>query len=189
MPVLKFRVYWEEDETVYRDIVITPTQFFQDLHRAILVAYEFDSKHKASFYRSNDNWQRGREILLELDDRPRPVEPLLMADTTIGSTIKAPNQKFIYVYDYAKHWTFLVELIEISKEKSSKITYPSVVRSEGIGPSQYGTKGLIDDKLMEVEEKYDLNKEGMYDGYGEEGEETMDGDEDGMDAGADDTEF
>ncbi|MBO9732052.1 MAG: hypothetical protein J7623_25645 [Chitinophaga sp.] len=173
MPVLKFRVYWEEDESVYRDIAIKPNQTFLVFHQAILQAFEFDSKHKATFFRSNDNWQRGREIILEADNQPRKAEPLLMADTAIGAAVKDPNQKFIYLYDFAKNWSFLVELIGVSKDENSKIVYPACVRKEGLAPSQYGTKGLVGDKLVEMEEKYDLNKEGMdADGFGEEGEES-----------------
>ena len=56
MAILKFRVYFEEDESVYRDVVIRHTQIFLDLHEAILKAYEFDNKHKATFFRSNDHW-------------------------------------------------------------------------------------------------------------------------------------
>jgi hypothetical protein len=178
MPVLKFRVYWEEDESVYRDIAIKPNQTFLVFHQTILQAFEFDSKHKATFFRSNDNWQRGREILLEADNQPRKAEPLLMADTMIGAAVKDPNQKFIYLYDFAKNWVFLVELIGVSKDENSKITYPAIVRKEGLAPSQYGTKGLVGDKLVEMEEKYDLNKEGMdAEGFGEEGEEGEDGEE------------
>ncbi|MBS0031438.1 IS1096 element passenger TnpR family protein [Chitinophaga sp. 22321] len=173
MPVLKFRVYWEEDESVYRDIAIKPNQTFLLFHQAILLAFEFDSKHKATFFRSNDNWQRGREIILEADNQPRKAEPLLMADTMIAAAVKDPNQKFIYLYDFAKNWSFLVELIGVSKDENSKIVYPACVRKEGLAPSQYGTKGLVGDKLVEMEEKYDLNKEGMdADGFGEEGEES-----------------
>lgn len=172
MPVLKFRVYWEDDESVYRDIVIKPTQSFLQFHQTILQAFEFDSKHNATFFRSNDNWQRGREIIFENDNAPRKAAPLLMVETAIASEVKMPNQKFIYVYDFAKHWTFLVELIAVSKEEDAKKTYPIMVRKEGLAPSQYGTKGLVNDKLVEMEEKYDLNKEGMDEGFGEEGEES-----------------
>jgi len=170
MPVLKFRVYWEEDDSVYRDIVIKPGQTFLQLHEAILKAFEFDNKHKASFFRSNDNWQRGREILLEKDNRPHKAEPLLMAETRLGEAIHQPNQKFIYQYDYVKNWLFQVELIGVSKEESIKIDYPACIRKEGLAPSQYGTKGLVSDKLVEMEEKYDLQGEDI-NGYGEEGEE------------------
>ena len=102
MAILKFRIYWEDDESVYRDIVIRHNQTFADLHLAILKSYEFDSKHKATFYRSNDSWQRGREISLEKYDKDYKAEPLLMADVTIGSEIKDPNQKFVYEYDFNK---------------------------------------------------------------------------------------
>ncbi|WPQ66105.1 hypothetical protein SIO70_14685 [Chitinophaga sancti] len=190
MPVLKFRVYWEEDESVYRDISIKPDQTFLQFHQVILQSFEFDNKHKATFFRSNDNWQRGREIILEKDNVVRKVDPLLMEETVIGVAVKTPNQKFIYLYDFAKNWTFLVELIGVSKDENSRVTYPLCVRKEGLAPSQYGTKGLVGDKLVEMEEKYDLNKEGMSeDGFGEEGEEdeNSEADEEGMeDAGSED---
>ena len=172
MAILKFRIYWEDDDSIYRDIAIKHTQSFLDLHTTILKCFEFDSKHKATFFRSNDKWQRGKEITLEKYDKKYPVEPLLMGDTKIGSEIKDPNQKFIYVYDFNKYWTFLVELIHVNKDESSKTAFPQCMRSEGVAPSQYGTKGLVNEKLSEVEEKYDLNAEALISGYGEEGEET-----------------
>ncbi len=171
MAILKFRVYWEEDEGVYRDIVIKHQQTFNDLHLAILKSYEFDSKHQATFYKSNDAWQSGREITFEKYDKAYKVEPLLMAEVNIGSQIADPNQKFIYEYDFAKGWKFLIELINVDKEENKKLDYPSCVRIEGLGPSQYGTKGLIDSRLAEIEEKYDLKPDALSDGFGEEGEE------------------
>ncbi|MEO6731076.1 MAG: hypothetical protein ABIN01_07650 [Ferruginibacter sp.] len=172
MAILRFRVYWEDDESIYRDVVIKHTQNFADLHTCILKSYEFDSKHKATFYRSNDNWLRGREISLEkYEDKTYKVDPLIMANVTMGSEIKDPNQKFIYVYDFNKFWTFMVELINVDKEENKKITYPSCIRTEGIAPSQYGTKGLVDSRLAEVEEKYDLNAAAMLEGFSEEDED------------------
>jgi hypothetical protein len=158
MAILKFRIYFEEDDSIYRDVAVRHTQSFLQLHQVILKAYEFDSKHQATFYRSNDNWQRGREITLEKYEKPYKAEPLLMESTTIGSEIRDPNQKFVYTYDFVKNWGFLVELINVSREDNGKLDYPAVVKSEGIPPSQYGTKGLVGDKLTEMEEKYDLTK-------------------------------
>jgi hypothetical protein len=169
MAILKFRVYFEEDDSVYRDIAIRHTQTFQDLHGTILKAFEFDSKFDATFYRSNDNWQRGREISLQVYNKAYKAPPLLMGETTIGSEIRDPNQKFLYIYDFAKNWTFQVALINVSKEENPKITYPAVIRTEGIGPSQYGTKTLLGDRFTDVEEKYDLAK--GTEGFGTEGEE------------------
>ena len=174
MAILKFRIYLEEDDSVYRDVAIRHSQTFLQLHQTILKAFEFDNKHQATFYRSNDHWLRGREISLEKYDKQYKVPPLMMTDTTIGSEIKEPNQRFIYQYDFVKNWNFQVELINVSKEENPKYDYPVVIKTEGIGPSQYGTKGLIGDKLAEVEEKYDLTRGA--EGFGVEGDGDADED-------------
>ena len=174
---------------MYRDIAIRHKQTFFDLHETILKSFEFDTKHGATFYRSNDNWQRGREISLEqYPNRPYKAPPLLMKETTIGSEIKDPNQKFVYLYDFVKGWTFQVELINVTKEENPKLTYPAIARKEGIPPSQYGTKSLLGERFADVEEKYDLSKGA--EGFGEEGEGAGSGEEaGGEESGAGEEEF
>ena len=168
MAILKFRAYFEEDDSIYRDVAVKHTQSFLDLHYIILKSFEFDSKHQATFFRSNDNWQRGREISIEKYDKPYKAEPLIMSATTVGSEIRNPNEKFIYVYDFTRNWSFLVELISVSKDENPKLSYPAIIRSEGIAPSQYGTKSILGDRFVDIEEKYDLTK--GIEGFSEEGE-------------------
>ena len=175
MAILKFRVFLEEDDTVYRDIALKHTQTFYELHQSILKGYEFDSIHEAIFFRSNDSWQRGRAISLEkYEGVEYKVEPLDMIETIIGSEIKDTEQKFIYVYDLKKNWTFHIQLINVSKEENPKLTYPAITRKEGIGPSQYGIKSILGDKFADIEEKYDLSAIG--EGFTDEGED--DGEQD-----------
>ena len=101
------------------------SQNFKQLHEAILTAYGFDKKHQATFYRSNEDWKRGREISLEEYDKAYKVKPLLMEETKIGNEIFSTNQKFIYEYDFAKNWVFYVDLIAIDKaENKDKIYVP-----------------------------------------------------------------
>jgi hypothetical protein len=170
MAVLKFRVFFEEDDTIYRDIAIKHNQSFFELHQALLSAYEFDSIHQATFYRSNDSWQRGRAISLEkYDNVDYKVDPLDMFETNIGTEIRDTEQKFIYVYDFQKNWSFQIQLIGVSKEENAKLTYPTITRKEGIGPSQYGIKSILGDRFADVEEKYDLGALG--EGFSDEGEE------------------
>ncbi len=170
MAVLKFRVFFEEDDTIYRDIAIKHNQSFFELHQALLAAYEFDSIHQASFYRSNDSWQRGRAISLEkYDNVEYKVDPLDMIETNIGTEIRDTEQKFVYVYDFQKNWSFQIQLIGVSKEENAKLIYPTITRKEGIGPSQYGIKSILGDRFADVEEKYDLGALG--EGFSDEGEE------------------
>ena len=183
MAILKFRIYWEDDDAIYRDVLVKHTQNFQHLHQIILKAFEFDQLHAATFYRSNDVWKRGREISKEVYEKEYVVPPLLMIDTTIGSEIIDTNQHFIYVYDFAKNWTFLIELIQVIKNADADmiLEYPLVSRVEGVGPMQYGSKGLLGKNFADIEEKYDLSE--TKDGFGEEGEDAhaSDGDDDSDD--------
>jgi len=172
MAILKFRVYWEEDDAIYRDVLVKHTQSFLELHQIILKAFEFDQIHAATFFRSNDIWKRGREISKEVYEKEYVAPPLIMSETGIGTEIIDTNQHFIYVYDFAKTWTFLIELIQVIKNADADLTlaYPIISRIEGVGPMQYGSKGLLGKNFADIEEKYDLSE--AKDGFGEEGEDT-----------------
>jgi hypothetical protein len=173
MALFRFRVYWEEDDQVYRDIEIRPTQTFLEFHKCIMNAYEFDGKHSASFFESNERWQRGIEINSEVLVNKKGAPALSMMRTPVSALVATPDHKFVYEYDPAKKWNFLIELIGVSGEEDPKRTYPHVFRKEGVAPAQYGVKGVNLDKLLEVEEKYDLGADDM-EGFGDEGEETTD---------------
>jgi hypothetical protein len=49
------------------------------------------------------------------------------------------------------------------------LSYPIISRTEGVGPMQYGSKGLLGKNFADIEEKYDLSE--AKDGFGEEGED------------------
>ena len=178
MAFLKFRVYWEEDDAIYRDVIVKHTQNFTELNNIILKAFEFDQKHDATFFRSNDIWKRGREISKAVYEKEYVAPPLLMEETTIGSEIIDTNQHFIFLYDFIKSWTFLIELIQVIKNADADMSleYPIVSRIEGVGPMQYGTKGLLGKTFADIEEKYDLSE--AKEGFGEEGEDAEEGDHD-----------
>ena len=187
MAILKFRVYWEEDDAIYRDVLVKHTQSFLELHEIILKAFEFDQIHNATFFRSNDIWKRGREISKEVYEKEYVAAPLLMTETDIGTEIIDTNQHFIYLYDFNKSWTFLIELIQVIKNADADLTlsYPIISRTEGVGPMQYGSKGLLGKNFADIEEKYDLSE--AKEGFGEEGEEDANASDTGDDSYASDT--
>jgi hypothetical protein len=64
-----------------------------------------------------------------------------------------------------------------------ELNYPTISRIEGVGPMQYGTKGLLGPNFTDIEEKYDLTE--AQDGFGEEGEEGLASDDDSEEEDAD----
>lgn len=171
MAILRFRVYWEEDDLTYRDIEIQGSQSFLDFHKGIITAFEFDGKHSASFYESDDKWNYGREFNSEVLVNKKDAPSLSMIKTPVAALVSNPGQKFIYVYDPARKWTFLVELLGVSRDETYRRVYPFVLRKEGVAPAQYGVKGVQPNKLIEIEEKYDLGEDEMAEGFSNEGED------------------
>lgn len=154
MAVYKFRVIFEENDDVYRDIEIKSGQTFEELHNAIQDAYKFDKKHAASFFVSDDYWRKGQEITLRKEDLKldeeeirKKVEPKkLMADTKIAKHIDQPHQRFVYIFDPSAQWSFLIELMKIDAD-NPKIKYPVCVKSVGKEPKQYKQQNLIKEEV------------------------------------------
>jgi hypothetical protein len=66
MGALKFRVLLdsEKDKEIFRDIIIDENDNFESLFQAIMKSFNFQGEEMASFYISNDNWDKGHEISL-----------------------------------------------------------------------------------------------------------------------------
>jgi hypothetical protein len=132
MKTFTLRVIPESEKVVYRDIIVTSSNNFYDVHQTILDAFEFSKDQMASFYESDEDWNRGQEISLFGMENGEVLE---MSDTTIDSVFSAINQKMIYVFDFLAMWTFTIEVMEVG-EYDSKQNYPLIGRSYGEAPDQ-----------------------------------------------------
>ena len=116
MAGLKFRVLLDSENSseIFRDILIKDTDNFETLYKAIVSSFRFQGDQMASFYVSNDSWDKGSEIsLMDLsyDDELTESPTAIMKDALIKDFIEEPDQKFILVYDFMRMWIFLLELI------------------------------------------------------------------------------
>lgn len=144
MAVYRFRICLEDHEDIWREIDILSTQVFETLHTCIQKAFLFDGKHAASFFLSDDQWRKGREVTLREEDLPLDESDVkagvlpkkLMRDVKLAAGIKQPRQRFVYVFDPQAKWTFYIELIKLETEQH-KTTYPVISNTNGIAPKQY----------------------------------------------------
>ncbi|MFM8243596.1 MAG: hypothetical protein ACKN86_12380, partial [Crocinitomicaceae bacterium] len=100
MPGLKFRVLLDTDknEEIFRDILIRDTDNFESLFQSIVKAFNFKGDQIASFYVSNDSWDKGHEISLmdmSYDDDSIDALPGVMKNAIIKDFLEEPDQKFI----------------------------------------------------------------------------------------------
>ena len=65
MAGLKFRVLLDskDQEKVFRDILISDSDNFESFYKAIISSFRFEGDQMASFYMSNDDWDKGRRGL------------------------------------------------------------------------------------------------------------------------------
>jgi hypothetical protein len=128
--IFKFRVIVDTEEDVFRDIEIETDASFEELHRAILDAFDFEEGEMASFYMSDEKWQKGLEIpLMDVGSQTS------MSTTKLSELLSKPSEKVLYIYDFLRMWIFYVELMEVKKDMPSTI-YPRVALVYGDAPAQ-----------------------------------------------------
>lgn len=144
----KFRILLDNpnNEEIFRDILISEESTFLEFYDTIISSFYFNGDQIASFYVSNNTWDRGKEVsLMDMGDSS-PDSPLTMDTTKLKDLVVSEDQKFILVYDFLKMWCFLIELVGFQKETTSE---PTIVLSIGIAPKEESREVELDDSLSE----------------------------------------
>jgi hypothetical protein len=153
MPGLKFRVLLDSDknEEVFRDVLISDSSDFESFYHAIMKSFNFQGDQMASFYVSNEAWDKGHEInLLDMsyDDDSIDSPATVMKNAVIKDFLEEPDQRFILVYDFMKMWIFLIELIGYDKNEPES---PEMLLAIGHSPNEASREALDEDLLHESE--------------------------------------
>lgn len=175
MGAYKFRVLLdsEVENEVFRDILISDQDDFESFFHAITSAFNFQGDEMASFYMSNDNWDKGHEISLvdiNYGDEAIDEKASVMSQAKIIDFIEAADQKIILVYDFMRMWIFLIELIE---KVDAKVEKPEVVLSIGMAPPEDSKQANFEEDDMDFgdfdeEEEDELGFNDYEDGYSED---------------------
>ena len=157
MPGLKFRILLDtkKNEEIFHDILIADGEDFETFFQTIIKSFEFKGDQMASFYVSNETWDKGKEIsLLDLSEGEES-QVQIMKDSKVKDHLLDRDQKFILVYDFLKMWIFLIELIGVQEETPDA---PQLVLSVGTNPKE-DSKELSDDFQMISESMDDMEED------------------------------
>lgn len=136
MSAYKFRVLidTDKDEEIFRDIAIDPNDNFESFYQTIISSFEFAGDQLASFYGSNESWDKGQEVaLMDMGMGNNEEVLLLMKETSVNELVKSTGDRLILVYDFLKMWCFLIELVEILPKP---IDGPTLVLAVGDAPDE-----------------------------------------------------
>lgn len=145
--IYRFRATYEDHEDVFRDIEIKATHSFTDFHTSIQESIGFDNSKSACFYLSDDYWRKEEEIAAINTGEDNKKSKSKGTSTFSGKRtapkkklivdfVNDPHQKFIYVFDPDKEWTFQLELLKILPEENG-VAYPRCIKVSGTSPKQY----------------------------------------------------
>lgn len=147
MAGLKFRVLLDSKENteIFRDVIVPDSATFADLYKISIESFGFKGDQMASFYMSNDEWDKGQEITLEDMSFGEESDTPIMDKALVREFIEAPDQKIILVYDFIKMWIFLLELVAYEKETPAN---PLLALAVGDAPKEDSRSGDDNDALF-----------------------------------------
>ncbi|TVQ84628.1 MAG: hypothetical protein EA393_14340 [Bacteroidetes bacterium] len=184
----RFKMNFEEQDGFYRDVELGVDQTFLNFYNIIIDSLSLDKTVPCSFFICDHRYRKKKEIIMPSQDQNQENEPaneqsgdqkpkLRMDKCYLNDLIDDPHQKFLFIYDIPKEWTFYIELSKIvSREKGE--TYPRIIKAVGPVPQEISRKprplpGLDDEDIAETEqeaEEMDISPEAE----GTYGEEDLD---------------
>jgi len=139
-----FRIVSDEDQDFYRDVVAEGSDTFLELHQCLQDNLGYDAGQLASFFITNEMWEKQKEITL-IDMMQDPdLGTTTMEQVTLEEFLTEISQRMIYVFDYFAERAFFIELIEMEDQTSPKDT-PFIGQAAGDPPPQLAFDLIADE--------------------------------------------
>lgn len=129
MELYKFKITIENQQDFIREVLIKPSQNFEDFHLIIKKCIDIKDNELASFYTSDEDFNKINEITL-LDMSENNSQNMIMRNCTINDFVDEIEKYFIYEYDFLKLKTFKIEFIGTEESKKNE-KYPKCISSKG----------------------------------------------------------
>lgn len=134
-----FLIISGEKENFAREVIINSDATFLDFHEVIQESVDYDKSQIASFYLSDEQWDKNQEITLIPMDKHTGDQELIMQEVKLEQVLLEKKARLIYQFDFFSNRGFFIELIDINEDRV--IDKPAVIKSVGEPPEQI----LLDD--------------------------------------------
>ncbi|MGE0079166.1 MAG: hypothetical protein AB7S48_15010 [Bacteroidales bacterium] len=155
--IYKFRMISADDKAFLRDFEIDANQTFLSFHNAIQENLGFDSSQLASFFLTDEHWNKGMELTLIDMQNEGGLAAIPMDSIRINELIKDRKERLLYVYDIFTDQSLFLELLDVF-EPLEGVKYPICSASVGEAPVQ-----LADDSVAIPEDEFENEGENEFD--------------------------
>lgn len=126
--IAKIRVILDTEMDVYRDLEISIESTLLHLHHAILDSFGWAAGEMASFFESDESWEKGKEYsLMDIGGDGD------MAEVKVSCVLANLDSRAVYVYDFLRMWSFFIEPLTFG-EAEKGIEYPRLCLEHGTPP-------------------------------------------------------
>lgn len=155
---ISLRFISAEDDNFIREVKIDGEATFLDLHHFIQQLLDFDPSQMASFFMTDEDWQKNEEITLIDMIMDEGNNSLIMSEIPLNQFISNVKQRMIYTFDLFNDRNLFIEVHGI--ENSSCAT-PQCIRENGPAPEQLDMSMLLESAMGEpsTDKKYDFDDE------------------------------
>jgi hypothetical protein len=158
-----YRCILDTKEDVIRDIKIHSGSSLEQLHTAIVKAFNLPAGELASFYEVDDNWTQLQEIPLLNMGMEEDLKT--MREFPLNKVFSQINDKMLYVYDFLNYWTFYITLIK-TETSTDNTEEPSIIFSKGTVPGNAPERHFetqTDTQNDNTDEDFDLGYGDLFD--------------------------
>ena len=151
---IRLRIISGEDEEFLRDVEISGGATFLELHNFIQKMLNFDDGQMASFFITDEDWQKNEEITLMDMNMDDSSDSLIMSETPLNKFIQTQKQRLLYVFDFFNERSLFLETYEIS---DAHCMVPKLLKEQGEAPKQLDMSGIMDENIDDASKQIDLD--------------------------------
>lgn len=141
--IYKFRILCDEIDEFIRVFEVPARYTFYDFHLALQKELGYDTSQIASFFISNERWDKLQEFtladLVDIEDNKNEVTP--MENAMLNDFLHDKKDRLLYIFDVFSERSLFIELVDIIDNFDEEVDYPVCTYSAGNAPQQI----LIDD--------------------------------------------
>lgn len=152
----------DAEKAFLREYEIPNNYSFYSLHKFIQDDLGYNSDQLASFFITDEHWNKGLELTLIDMENDAGLAAIPMDSVKLSDLLKSKKDRFIYVFDIFSDRCFFIELAEITEPAEGK-DYPYCKVSIGTPPEQIVldvvsiTDILDDDNFDEITNEIDMD--------------------------------
>ncbi|HKJ78218.1 MAG TPA: hypothetical protein VKA10_01730 [Prolixibacteraceae bacterium] len=162
--IYQFKITSQESFNFTIEIEADGKHTFYDLHKLIQKNLGFESHQLASFFISDGNWRKLKEISM-LDIGMGASAYHIMQKTKLADLINQATQKLIYTFDFFNDRSLFIELTGKIMEKN--LNEPLVTQRKGDTPVQILGEHFIEQESANLQEEEVFMDFGEVDDYTE----------------------